>query len=83
MSLSSFYEANGRSTGVDPDYKKALKYIEEEFKSNPEAKKKRIVLYSRIYALVNKDDAQNFYEKQIESTSTSKVDQQSDGTKIS
>ncbi|MEO8820497.1 MAG: TlpA disulfide reductase family protein [Ginsengibacter sp.] len=68
MSLAAFYESNGRNAGIDPDYHKALKYMDEEFKSNPEVKKKSIVLYSTIYAIANKDNSQDFFQKQIEST---------------
>ena len=68
MSLAAFYEANGENAGIDRDYHKALKYMDEEFKSHPEVKKKRIVLYSRLYAIANKDSAQQFLETQIEAT---------------
>jgi peroxiredoxin len=68
MNLAAFYEANGRNTGIDRDYHKALKYMNEEFKLYPEAKKKRIILYSRLYAIANKDSAQEFLETEIEAT---------------
>ena len=82
MSLAAFYEVNGKNAGVDPDYQKALKYMDKEFKSNPELKKKRIVLYSRIYAIANNDNVQNFLEKQVESTIKSGLTDESDYTTL-
>lgn len=82
MSLAAFYESNGRNAGIDRDYHKALKYMDEEFKSNPETRKERIVLYSRIYAIANKDDAQTFLEKQIESTISAGLKDENDYSTI-
>ncbi len=66
-SLAMFYSGYDRNEGMDPDYKKALKCMEEEFKSNPEAKNKNLFSYIRIYSAVHKDEAPAFIQKEIES----------------
>ncbi len=68
LSLSRFYQGYDRNAGMEPDNEKALKYLEEEFKQNPESKKENLVSYARLYSSVNKDDATAFIQKEIEST---------------
>ncbi len=68
LSLSQFYQFWGRNAGVEPDNNKALNYMEEEFKTNPEARKNAEVSYVRLYSAVNKDEGPAFIQKEIEST---------------
>ena len=67
LSLSEFYQYVGRNVGVDRDNEKALKYLEEEFKINPDLKTKNIFSYLRLYGQVNKDEAPALIQKEIES----------------
>jgi thiol-disulfide isomerase/thioredoxin len=82
LSLSQFYQFYGRNTGMDPDNDKALKYMEEEFKANPNSKKKNLVSYVRLYSQVNKDDAPAFIQKQIESEIKSGLNDEDDYTTV-
>ncbi|MEO7835866.1 MAG: hypothetical protein ABIR50_11130, partial [Ginsengibacter sp.] len=68
LNLSSFYQGFDRTAGMDPDNEKALKYMEEEFKNNPESKNKKLGAYVRLYSTVNKDKAPEMIQKEIEST---------------
>lgn len=67
LSLSEFYQFYGRNTGMEADNDKALKYMKEEFKANPDLKNKNLISYIRLYALVNKDEAPLMIQKEIES----------------
>jgi len=67
MSLSKFYQSYGRNTGIEADNDKALKYMEDEFKSDPTAKKANLISYVRLYSLVNKEEAPAFIQREIES----------------
>ena len=78
LSLSQFYQFYGRNTGMDPDYDKALKYLDEEFKLNPDSKKKNLISYVRLYSQVNKDEATAFIQKQIESQIKSGLNDEDD-----
>lgn len=66
LSLSEFYQFFGRNTGMEPDNDKALKYLEEEYKINPELRKKNPVSYTRLYSQVHKDEAPALIQKEIE-----------------
>ena len=67
LMLSQFYQFFGRNTGIQPDNEKALKYLEEEFKTDPALRKKDLISYVRLYSQVNKDEAPAFIQKEIES----------------
>lgn len=67
MSLSRYYQFYCRNAGMEPDNDKALKYMEDEFKSDPDAKKANLISYIRLYSLVNKDKAPAMIQKEIES----------------
>jgi len=67
LSLSQFYQFYGRNAGLEADNDKALKYMEEEFKSDSGARKANLGSYVRLYSLVNKDEAPAMIQKEIES----------------
>ena len=67
LSLSRFYQYYGRNAGMEPDNEKALEYMEDEFKSDPDARDKNLPSYVILYTAVNKDNAPAFIQKEIES----------------
>lgn len=81
LSLSEFYQF-GRNAGIEPDNDKALQWLEEEYKSHPELKKKTLVSYARLYSQVHKDEAPAFIQKQIESEIQSGLKDEDDYTTV-
>lgn len=76
-SLSTFYREYDRYAGMDPDNKKALQYMEEEFKQNPSYKNENPT-YVRLYISVNPDKAPEIIQKEIESTIKSGLKKEDD-----
>lgn len=81
LSLSEFYQF-GRNAGIEPDNDKALQWLEEEYKTHPELKKKTLVSYARLYSQVHKDEAPAFIQKQIESEIQSGLKDEDDYTTV-
>ncbi|HXR83248.1 MAG TPA: TlpA disulfide reductase family protein [Hanamia sp.] len=82
LSLSEFYQFFGRNAGIEPDNEKALKYLDEEYKINPELKTKAAVSYLRLYGQVHKDEAPALIQKEIESEIKSGLKNEDDYLKL-
>ncbi len=67
LSLSHYYIGQGQKTGVEPNDDKALNFMEDEFKRDPEAKKTNLIPYTRLYMQVNKENGTELIQKEIES----------------
>ncbi len=65
-STALFYEYYGRDAGIDANNEKALQYMEAEFKSYPESKKKDLTSYVRLYLQVNRNAGPTFIQNEIE-----------------
>jgi len=65
--LSSFYQYSIRQVGGDANNEKALAAVQKEVELYPDQKGKYLYNLVRLQILVNKDDAQKFVQKEIES----------------
>ena len=67
ISLSTFYNGYNGAVGIEnPDTKKALDAMNEEFKLYPDSKRENLLTYLRAVSQVKKEEAPSIIQKEIE-----------------
>ena len=67
LSLSTFYSGYNGAVGIEnPDTKKALEAMNEEFKLYPDSKRENLTSYLRTLSQVKKEEAPSLLQKEIE-----------------